>query len=390
MIDRSAHEAFVPEAIRKAWDDADALVAGALAIEEAASSSAEALRELVAYFGRHNLLRHCVADTFGGHRPFSVRAVCLVRERLAIASPLVELAFAMQGLGSFPIGHAAGPDGFMHAVVEGRAVAAFALTEPGAGSDLSRLATRAMPANIETPSGRPKEGYRLNGEKVYISNAGIADGYTVFARTSDAENRFATAFFVPRDAEGLVTEPMPVLGGHPIGRLRFNNVFVPAEHRLGEEGRGLALALATLSRFRVTVGAAALGFAQRALDEALAHTKRRRQFGGPLAELPQVQAQLGEMACEVEGARLLVYRAAADLDEGAPRTVTSRTGSMAKLVATENAQRVIDRAVQLHGALGVNTESVVSRLYEEVRALRIYEGASEIQRTLIARELLRG
>lgn len=383
--------AFVPDALmQSASVPALALANEAVAIEHAAPSSGEALRRLVRFFGERGLLSLVTDARFGGrHERMSSIGLCLVRERLGHASPLVELAFAMQGLGSYPITLAANDFGAEEAarvwlpkVVRGEAVAAFALTEADAGTDLGGLATMAT---------RHRDRYVLTGEKRFISNAGVADVYVVFARTSDGSSGASkvSAFAVDASAEGLSVRPQSVLGGHPIGELVLDGVEVDASMRLGDEGRGMALALGTLHRFRPTVGAAALGFAQRALDEAIAHTKLRHQFGAPLAELPIVQAKLGEMACELEAARLLVYRAAAAIDAGGDRGEIARKGSMAKLVATEAAQRVIDAAVQLHGGAGVLTTGVVARLYEEVRALRIYEGTNDVQKVLIARELLR-
>jgi acyl-CoA dehydrogenase len=264
-------------------------------------------------------------------------------------------------------------------VVAGDVVAAFALTEPEAGSDLAGIATTAR---------REGDEYVLDGHKIFISNAGVAGFYTVFAVTGEGKRRLS-AFAVPAPCEGLTTTPMHVLGGHPIGELRFAGVRVPADARIGEEGDGLGIALQVLHAFRPTVGAAAVGFAQRALDETVAHVKSRVQFGQPLAAQQAVQLAVADMACEIDAARLLVHRAAAVAESGADRGEVARTGSMAKLVATENAQRVIDRAVQLHGGRGVLVGSIVARLYEDVRALRIYEGASDVQRLLIAREILR-
>lgn len=386
--------AFVPDALlQSAAAPALALAHEAVAIEHAAPSPGEGLRRLVRFFGERGLLSLVTDARFGGrHERLSSIGLCLVRERLGHASPLVELAFAMQGLGSYPITLAANDFGAEEAarvwlpkVVRGEAVAAFALTEADAGTDLGGLATQAT---------RRGDRYVLTGEKRFISNAGVADVYVVFARTSDGSSAGSSAgkvsaFAVDASSKGLSVRPQSVLGGHPIGELVLDGVEVDASMRLGDEGRGMALALGTLHRFRPTVGAAALGFAQRALDEALAHTKSRHQFGAPLAELPIVQAKLGEMACELEAARLLVYRAAAAIDAGGERGEIARKGSMAKLVATEAAQRVIDAAVQLHGGAGVLTTGVVARLYEEVRALRIYEGTNDVQKVLIARELLR-
>ncbi|MCB9617488.1 MAG: acyl-CoA dehydrogenase family protein [Sandaracinus sp.] len=378
--------AFVSEAmLRDAGEPASALAAEGVALEHDAPNPGEGLRRLVRFFGEKGLLRLVTDARFGGaHERMSSIGLCLVRERLGHASPLVELAFAMQGLGSYPMTLAASEHGSTDAaevwlpkVVRGEAVAAFALTEAQAGTDLGGLATTAV---------RRGDTYVLHGEKRFISNAGVADVYVVFARTEDGK---VSAFAVDAHSEGLSVRPQAVLGGHPIGEVVLEGVVVPEAMRLGAEGRGMALALGTLHRFRPTVGAAALGFAQRALDESVAHVSSRQQFGAPLSELPLVQAKLGEMACELEAARLLVYRAAAAIDAGDDRGEVARKGSMAKLVATEGAQRVIDAAVQLHGGAGVLTTGVVARLYEEVRALRIYEGTNDVQKLLIARELLR-
>lgn len=311
----------------------------------------------------------------------SWRAVCAVRERLGYTSPLLDLAFAMQGLGSYPITLAGDGDQrarYLPDVVAGRSVAAFALTEPEAGSDLAGISTRAA---------RDGDHYVLDGHKIFISNAGVANVYTLFASTGGA--RPLSAFVVRADTPGLTATPTQVLGGHPIGEVLLSRARVPVADRLGEEGDGMRIALGTLHRFRPTVGAAALGLGQRALDESLHHVRHRRQFGSPLADQQAVQLALADMACDLEGARLLVYRAAALADRGAPQNEEAYAGSIAKLVATEAAFRVVDRAVQLHGGRGVTAGHPVARLYEDVRALRIYEGASDIQRILIARELLR-
>jgi len=383
--------AFVSDAqLHDALAPAESVAADAEATERAAASPSEGLRALVRLFGARGLLRLTVPQSHGGlHETLSSTCLCLARERLGHISPLADLAFAMQGLGSHPIvlaGTTDARDAWLPHVVAGDAVAAFALTEPEAGSDLGGLATHAV---------RDGDAYVLDGHKTFISNAGVADVYTVFAVTApDAPKRRLSAFVVPADAPGLEARPQRVLGGHPIGDVLLRGVRVPAASRLGEEGGGLALALATLHRFRPTVGAAALGFAQRALDETVRHIRARRQFGAPLAELAVVQSIVAEMACDVESARLLVYRAAnaadhaSGSDDRAARAEVARTGSMAKLCATEAAQRVIDRAVQLHGGRGVLVDGIVARLYEEVRSLRIYEGANEVQKLLIAREVL--
>lgn len=386
------------DAIAQAWSTAAALVPEALALEAAAESPGVALVKLVRLLGSRGLLGLVVPEAEGGSFPV-VRSValCLARERLGHASPLVELAFAMQALGTAPIVTAGDPDlraALLPRVAAGELVTAFALTEREAGSDLGGIATTAR---------RDGDAYVLDGEKIFISNAGIASLYVVFAATAPAEKkRRLSAFVVEGDRPGLSTRPQHVLGGHPIGVLTLDGVRVPASRRLGDEGDGMAIALSTLHRLRPTVGAAAVGFAQRALDETVRHVRARRQFGAPLSEREVIQMRVADMALEVEGARLLVYRAAARADlvaelermNGAPeptrRAEVARTASMAKLAATEAAQRVVDQAVQLHGGRGVEEGSVVARLYEDVRALRIYEGASDVQRLLIAREVLRG
>ncbi len=372
------------EVLEAGWDAADALAEEGAAIERAHDEPGAALRAMVRFLGERGALG-LLADSADGGRFERVRwrAVCLARERLGHASPLLELAFTMQGLGSYPItlaGDEALRRRWLPRVVSGEAVAGFALTEPEAGSDLAGIATTAR---------RDGDHYVLDGHKIFISNATVGDVFTVFAATRPpGERGRISAFVVPGDAAGVERVPQRVLGGHPIGELRLRGVRVPVEDMIGEEGAGMRAALGTLHRFRVTVGAAALGFAQRALDEAVAHTKARVQFGRPLAELQAVQMSLADMACELEAARLLVYRAAKRADEGAGREAEAYAGSMAKLVATENAFRVIDRAVQLHGGRGVLQDHPVARLYEDVRSLRIYEGASDVQRVLIARHLL--
>lgn len=383
MTPRSEH--LDEETLAAGWYGADALAAEGAALEEAHPSASEALRAMVRLLGERGLLGLVLEEADGGaFASVRWRAVCLARERLGYASALLELAFAMQGLGSYPItlaGDEALRRRWLPGVLRGEAVCGFALTEPDAGSDLSRLSLRAE---------HDGDDYVLTGDKIYISNAPVADLFTVFAATEPpGERGRITAFVVPGDAAGLTRSPQPVLGGHPLGALRFDGVRVPARDRIGDEGQGMRAALGTLHRFRFTVGAAALGFAQRALDETVTHVKRREQFGAPLAELQAVQMALADMACDVEGARPLVYRAAALADAGAGREAEAYAGSMAKLVATEAASRVIDRAVQLHGGLGVMADHVVAKLYQDARSLRIYEGASDIQRGLIARHLLR-
>ncbi|UJR80084.1 acyl-CoA dehydrogenase family protein [Sandaracinus amylolyticus] len=392
--DEVLERAFVDaDVIAQAWSSAGSLVDDAVATELRAKDASAALVAVVRLLGARGLLGLTVPAEFGGtYERVRSDALCLARERLGHASPLVELAFAMQGLGGYPI-VARGSDALRGAwlpkVAAGEAIAAFALTEEDAGSDLGGITTTAR---------LDGDAYVLEGTKVFISNAGIADFYTLFAATAPpGAKRRLSAFVVPAATPGVQTRPMHVLGGHPIGALELRGVRIPIANRIGEEGDGLAVALETLHKFRPTVAAAALGFAQRALDETVAHVKARRQFGAPLADLQAVQLQIADMACDLEPARLLVYRAAAQADFAAQlepgdaeqRSRVARTGSMAKLIATEAAFRVIDRAVQLHGGRGVLHGSIVTRLYEDVRALRIYEGASDVQRLLVAREVLR-
>jgi acyl-CoA dehydrogenase len=311
------------------------------------------------------------------------RGCCLAREALAAASPLADAVFALQGLGVVPIllsGNAAMREQWLAPTLAGEAMAAFAMTEPGAGSDVASLATRAR---------RDGGHYVLDGAKCLISNAGIADYYSVFASTDPAAgSRGISCFVVPADAPGLRFAGAQVLSSpHPLGEIAFEGCRVPAANRLGDEGRGFALGLKTLDRLRATVGAAACGMAARALAEALAHARTRRQFGKPLGEFQLVQEKLARMATELTAARLLVYRAAHAADGGAERVTLE--AAMAKLHATEAAQRIVDDAVQVLGGAGVLASHPVDRLYRSVRALRIYEGTSEVQHLVIAGLLLK-
>ncbi|MGW0599085.1 acyl-CoA dehydrogenase family protein [Streptomyces sp. NPDC002776] len=307
--------------------------------------------------------------------------LCLMRESLAYACTEAETALALQGLGARPI-HAHGTpaqrEHWLPRVGAGTAVAAFALSEPGAGSDAAALSLTAHP---DGPS-----AWRLTGEKCWISNAPDADFYTVFARTTPgAGSRGVTAFLVPADRPGLTGTPLDMLSPHPIGTLAFDAVPVTADDLLGEPDRGFRVAMGTLNLFRPSVGAFAVGMAQAALDATLAHTARRDAFGGTLSDLQTVAHQVAELALRTEAARLMVYAAATAYDEGAPDV--PRRAAMAKLLATETAQYVVDRAVQLHGARALRRGHLLEHLYREVRAPRIYEGASEVQRGIIAREL---
>ncbi|MFJ9645977.1 acyl-CoA dehydrogenase family protein [Streptomyces sp. NPDC004244] len=324
--------------------------------------------------------------------------LCLLRESLAYGCTEAETALALQGLGAHPVlgsGTAAQRERWLPQVRAGRAVAAFALSEPGAGSDAAALALAAEADGPRGGSGSGAgpvpgsgRGWRLSGEKCWISNAPEADFYTVFARTGEAPGaRGVTAFLVPADRPGLTGEPLDMLSPHPIGRLVFDGVPVGPEDLLGEPGRGFAVAMATLNLFRPSVGAFAVGMARAALDATLAYTARRPAFGGVLGDLQAVGHRVAEMATRTEAARLLVYAAAGAYDAGAPDV--PRRSAMAKLLATETAQYVVDHAVQLHGAVALQRGHLLEHLYREVRAPRIYEGASEVQRTIIARELYR-
>jgi acyl-CoA dehydrogenase len=338
---------------------------------------------LVARMGEAGLLRHAVPAAYGGAgERLDVRALCLIRETLARFEGLADFAFAMQGLGAGAItlfGNEQQRRAYLPAVAEGRKIAAFALSEEAAGSDVAAIATTAEEDGA---------GFVLNGGKTWISNGGIADFYVVFARTGEGPGaKGLSAFIVDADAPGLsVVERIALIAPHPLATLRFADCRVPRGKMLGEPGHGFRIAMATLDVFRPTVGAAALGFARRALDETLARAASRKLFGGALADLQMVQGKLAEMALRVDAAALLVYRAAWAKDAGAERI--TREAAMAKLYASEAAQAVIDDAVQLHGGLGVVAGHPVERLYREVRALRIYEGASEVQKVVIARQVL--
>jgi acyl-CoA dehydrogenase len=338
-----------------------------------------ACRQLVRLLGEGGWLRHAVADA---GQAIDTRAICLIRETLARHNGLADFAFAMQGLGSGAIslfGSDANRIEYLPRVARGEAIAAFALSEPQAGSDVAAMQCAAM---------LDGDHYVLNGEKTWISNGGIADFYVVFARTGEQPGaRGISAFIVDAGTPGFeIAERIQVIAPHPLARLVFKDCRVPAGKRLGEAGQGFKVAMATLDVFRTSVAAAALGFARRALDEALAHATQRKMFGQMLSEFQMTQAKLADMATGVDGAALLTYRAAWQRDQG--RKVT-REAAMAKMNATETAQQVIDAALQMFGGLGVVSEQPVERLYREIRALRIYEGATEVQQLIIARELLR-
>jgi len=342
-----------------------------------------ACRALVRQLGDAGWLKHAIGGTaYGGSSDaIDTRAVCLIRETLARHSGLADFAFAMQGLGSGAItlfGSEENKREYLTRVGRGDAIAAFALSEPDAGSDVAAMACAAV---------LDGDHYVLNGEKTWISNGGIADMYVVFARTGEAPGaRGISAFIVDADLPGFeIAERIDVIAPHPLARLRFTNCRVPASKRLGEAGKGFKVAMATLDIFRTSVAAAALGFARRALDEALARATSRKMFGKTLADFQLTQAKLAQMATGIDAAALLTYRAAWQRDQG--RRVT-KEAAMAKLTATETAQQVIDAAVQMFGGLGVVSEQPVERLYREIRSLRIYEGATEVQQLIIARELL--
>lgn len=344
--------------------------------------------ELVRRLGLAGWLRYVVPagpeGRWGGRLPgIDSRSVCILRETLARHHGLADFAFAMQGLGSGAIS-LAGDDAlrarYLPGVAQGRLVAAFALSEPAAGSDVAALSCSAVAEGSD---------YILDGEKTWISNGGIADFYCVFARTGEAPgSRGISAFVVDANTPGLqVAERIDVMAPHPLARLRFENCRIPASQRLGGPGQGFKLAMMTLDIFRASVAAAAIGFARRALAEALDYSTQRVMFGQHLSDLQLTQAALGDMACDIDASALLTYRAAWVRDVQKRRT--TREAAMAKMMATESAQRVIDRALQMFGGAGVVSGAPVESLYREIRALRIYEGATEVQKLIIARELLK-
>ena len=342
-------------------------------------------RPLLEALGSHGLLSRLFPGVADGKASGEVAAMdlCLLRETIATVSTDAETALALQGLGSYPLLQAGRPEvvqRWLPEVAAGRAVAAFALTEPDAGSDAAALGLQAD---------RDGDGWRLTGEKAWISNAPEADFYSVFARTGEAPGAGGvTAFVVPGDRAGLTGEPVELLAPHPIGRLTFDGVRVEPDELLGEAGRGFRVAMATLDLFRPSVGAFAVGMARAALDAALTHATTRRAFGGVLADLQGVGHRLAAVATRVEAARLLVYSAAASYDAGDRAEVTMRA-AMAKLFATETAQEAVDVALQVHGARALERGHLLEHLYRDVRATRIYEGASEVQLSIIARELRR-
>ncbi|WP_349366068.1 MAG: acyl-CoA dehydrogenase family protein [Nitratireductor rhodophyticola] len=338
-----------------------------------------ACRDLVARLGEAGFLKPTALDT-DNPGPLDVRTLCLTRETLARHDGLADFAFAMQGLGTGAISLFGTPEQqqWLDRTRAGKAISAFALSEPRSGSDV---------ANMDMTATRDGDDYVLSGEKTWISNGGIADLYTVFARTGEAPGaKGISAFLVPADTPGLeVAERLDVIAPHPLARLSFNDVRVPASAMIGKPGEGFKIAMSVLDVFRSTVGAAALGFARRALDETLDRAGSRELFGAPLFELQMVQGHIADMALDVDAAALLIYRAAWTKDMGAPRV--TREAAMAKLFATDRAQQVIDKAVQIHGGDGVRRGHIVESLYREIRALRIYEGASDVQKVVIARQI---
>jgi acyl-CoA dehydrogenase len=341
-----------------------------------------ACKALVARLGQDGWLEHSAIDP---DQPgvLDVRSLCLIRETLARHDGLADFSFAMQGLGTGAISlfGTAEQQAWLRKTRAGKALSAFALSEPRSGSDVAAMDMTAV---------RDGNHFVLNGEKTWISNGGIADFYCVFARTGEAPGaKGLSCFLVPADTDGLnIAERLEVIAPHPLARLEFDNVRVSTDALIGEPGQGFRVAMSVLDVFRSTVGAAALGFARRALDETLERVRERELFGAPMAELQMVQGHVADMALDVDASALLVYRAAWTKDTGAARV--TREAAMAKLHATDRAQAVIDRAVQLHGGDGVRSGHIVESLYREIRALRIYEGASDVQKVVIARQMLAG
>jgi acyl-CoA dehydrogenase len=339
--------------------------------------------ELIERLAGAGWLEYAVPGEAGGrYETLDVRSLCLLRETLARYHGIADFAFAMQGLGSGPIslfGSEEQKSNYLPGVRRGEKIAAFALSEPEAGSDVASISTTAV---------EDGDHCTINGTKTWISNGGLADFYTVFVRTGEeAGAKGLSVFVVDAETPGLrVLERIPVIAPHPLATLEFDDCRVPESHLLGQPGQGFKIAMATLDVFRSTVGAAALGFARRALDEALERASKRRLFGAPMSELQMIQGKLADMALGIDASALLVYRAAWTKDRAADRV--SREAAMAKLHATETAQKVIDNAVQIFGGLGVVSGHPAERLYREIRALRIYEGASEVQKLVIARQAL--
>ena len=342
----------------------------------------ETCKALVAALGEAGWLKLSAVDPADEGSQIDVRSLCIMRETLARHDGLADFAFAMQGLGTGAIslfGTAAQKAEWLTQTRAGKALSAFALSEPASGSDVANMAMTAV---------RDGDEYVLNGEKTWISNGGIADVYCVFTRTGEAPGaKGLSVFIVPADTPGLeIAERLEVVAPHPLARLEFKDCRIPASAMIGNPGEGFRIAMSVLDVFRSTVAAAALGFARRALDESLDRVSERQLFGAPMSDLQMVQGHIADMALDVDASALLVYRAAWLKDQGAPRV--SREAAMAKLYATDHAQDVIDKAVQLHGGDGVRKGHIVESLYREIRALRIYEGASDVQKVVIARQTL--
>ena len=373
------HWPFFTAAHRELQRDVQTWRDGGLRLEDDADVNASC-RSYVAQLGAAGWLKHAVPDA---RERLDVRSLCLIRETLAYTSGLAEFAFAMQGLGCGPIslfGSDALKKRYLPGAAGGTRVAAFAISESEAGSDVAAMRTAAH---------RDGSAIVINGEKTWISNAGIADHHVVFCRWPEGGEKSFVAVVVDAGSAGLtIGPPIEVIAPHPLGSLKFSDCRVPIDQVVGEPGKGMSIALGTLDVFRASVGAAALGFARRAFDEAVRHVRCRVAFGKPLAEFQMTQASIAEMATAIDAAALLVYRAAWTRDQGAGRV--TREAAMAKLAATESAQRVIDQAVQLLGARGLVRGEPVERLYREIRALRIYEGTSEIQKIVIASQVLHG
>jgi acyl-CoA dehydrogenase len=359
------------------WAEKNLFAGADAAIEQRAQMIAGQL-------GQETFLAHVIPKDYCGARTHvEARDLCILREELARGDALADTMLAMQALGSYPITVAGKPhqkQRYLPSIARGECIMAFALTEPEAGSDVSRIKTRAVRHGSE---------FRLSGTKRFVSNAGIAGSYVIFASTNpELRGKGISAFIVDSTAPGLITkEKITLLSPHPVGVVGLENCIVPESNLIGAEGQGLQIAFQTLDLLRCTVGAAALGFAQRALEAAILYSKQRHQFGRAIAQFQGIQFKLAEMATNLEAARLLVYQAAWAHDTGADDC--KKKSSMAKLYATEAAQEIVDEALQIHGANGLIAGSIIERLYRDVRALRIYEGTSEIQKIVIARELLK-
>ena len=382
MSDRSFLEwPFFDEAHRRLADRADAW-AGAELADLDHSNVDETCKALVEALGEAGWLKLTAVDPADDNSKIDVRSLCILRETLARHDGLADFAFAMQGLGTGAISLFGSPEQKSRWLTQtraGKALSAFALSEPASGSDVANLAMTAT---------RDGDDYILDGDKTWISNGGIADVYTVFARTGEAPGaKGLSVFIVPAETPGFeIAERLEVVAPHPLARLAFNDCRIPASAMIGNPGDGFRIAMSVLDVFRSTVAAAALGFARRALDESLKRVSERQLFGAAMSELQMVQGHIADMALDVDASALLVYRAAWLKDQGALRV--SREAAMAKLYATDHAQEVIDKAVQLHGGDGVRKGHIVESLYREIRALRIYEGASDVQKVVIARQTL--